>query len=242
MTLYYLFNIYDGIKSKKENENTKMPLSHIDDINNNDKNKEMNIIDKKIKMKNNYIMINNTFINNFFLQLNYNTNSEVKDIEFLQKKIVILLNNISLTNLQINFKEYKKENSGFYLYEAIKDIYEFYYNDIVNPNGMLPIVSALPLINHFSSIADGLLDIVREPMQNYKNNESVTDGFVKGVTSCVVNTSTIFTYFGEKISSYFNFLGCNPKNEGDELNDNSFRQFRHNINGKNRDIEEYYFK
>jgi hypothetical protein len=238
MTLYYLFNIYNGIKSKKEDENEKQPH----DINNNDKNKDVNIIDKKTKMKNNDIMINNTFINNFFLQLNYNTNSEVNDIEFSQKNIVLLLNNISLTNLQINFKEYKKENCGFYLHEALKDIYEFYYNDIVNPNGMAPIISALPLINHFFSIVAGTLDIVREPMQNYKNNESVTDGFVKGVTSCVVNAGTIFTYFGEKISNYFNFLGCNPRYEGDELNDNFCRQFRHKINENNKEIEEYYFK
>ena len=107
---------------------------------------------------------------------------------------------------------------------------------------MAPIISALPLINHFFSIVAGTLDIVREPMQNYKKNESVTDEFVKGVTSCGVNIITNFTYFGEKISNYFNFLGCNPRYEGDELNDNFCRQFRHRINENNKEIEEYYFK
>ena len=240
--LYYLFNIYNGIKCKKENENenVKVPKNNIDNninknkVENNDKNNEM-------KNKNDYIIINNTIINSFFLELNYNTN-DVDDIEFLQKKIVILLNNISLTNIQIDFKKYKNENNGLSLHDAIKKIYEFYYNDLVNVQGLLPVVSALPIINYFSSIADGMLNIVREPINNYQKNESVVDGFVNGVSSCVVNTTTIFTHLGEKISSYFNFLGCTGRDEEDELNDNTCRRIRHMINPKNRDIEKYYFK
>ena len=231
------------MKEEKEKETEKeiFPVNVVDENNKNNN-------DENNSKENDKIILNNILIEPFFLLLNYNTNDVVDDIQFLQKKVVMLLNNISLTNITIDFKEYKNENNILSLKDAIKNIYEFYSNDILNlgsvpyVKGVAPIVSALPLFNHISSMIDGMLNIVREPIQKYKNNESVIDGFVHGVTSCVVNTSTIFTHLGERISNYFNFLGCTPKSGEDELNSNTCRKLRHMINEENKDIENYYFK
>ena len=80
VTLYYLFNIFEEIKGKKEDKNEKKP-----------------------KPNNKYIF-KNISIEEFFIQINYN-NNEVKDPQFLIKKIIILLNNCPLTDLKIIFKE-----------------------------------------------------------------------------------------------------------------------------------------
>ena len=105
------------------------------------------------------------------------------------------------------------------------------------------LATALPLINHITSMIDGTLDIVREPVQNYKNNQSIVDGFVSGIRSCVVNTTTMLTYLGESVTSYFNFLGCYSRVDNeDDRNMNICRSLRHQINEKNKEIEDYYFK
>ncbi len=212
--LYYLFNIFEEIKGKKEDKNEKKP-----------------------KPNNKYIF-KNISIEEFFIQINYN-NNEVKDPQFLSKKIIILLNNCPLTDLKIIFKEYKNENE-LCLKDAIKDIYEYYINDIIAPKSYVPFIQALPIINHFASIMDGMLDIVREPIQSYKEKKSLADGFVQGVSNLVVNTTTIFTYFGESLTNKFNFFKC-VENK-DEKNDNTCRQLRYMINKNNKEIEDYYFK
>lgn len=216
ITLYYLFNIFEEIKGKKEDE--KKP---------------------KKKNKNDKYIFKNISIEEFFIQINYNNNNEVKDPQFLSKKIVILLNNCPLTDLKIIFKEYKNGNE-LCLNDAIKDIYEFYINDITTPKTYVPFIPALPIVNHFASIMDGMLDIVREPIQSYKEEKSLADGFVRGVTNLVVNTTTIFTYFGESLTNKFNFFKCGENK--DEKNDNACRQLRYMINKNNKEIEDYYFK
>jgi len=243
ITLYYIFNIFNQIKDKKKNENKENEKNEnkekneiIEPVDNNNKNNNI------IKNKNGKYIISNTIIDNFFLQLNYNTNDEVKDNEFLNKTIIIILNSISLKNLNINFNEYRNENN-LVLNEAIKNIYKFYYDEIMNQIKSGSLATALPLINHITFMIDGALDIVREPIQNYKNNESIVDGFVHGIRSCVINTTTILTYLGESVTSYFNFFGCYSRVDNeDNRNINICRSFRNQINEKNKEIEDYYFK
>ena len=224
IALYYIYNVFKLIKPKDEDENGPKNV-----IKNNEKNNLVNNDDT--------ILVKNISIKDFFLVFNYNSNSEVKDEEFLSKTIIKYL--LSLTNLKVIFKEYLNNTDTLGLFEAFKKIYEFYSNDILNQiTGSY--VSALPLINHITYSIDGLLDIYRKPVEYYQKNESAINGFVDGVTSCVVNVTTMFTYLGESFSSIFS--GCIPRNDIDDLNMNTCRSIRHNINKKNKEIEDYYFK
>ena len=222
-TLYYLYKIFEQLKDPKENENT--PLNTINSNENN--NNLTNNTD-------NSIIFTNILIENFFIQINYETNSEVNDEEFLSKTIIKLL--VSLKNLKIFFKEYNNNTDKFNLLDAIKNIYEFYYSDIIKQGGS--VVMALPFINHISTIIEGSLDIVSKPIENYKKNESVMGGLVEGVYSWAVNLATPLTYLGEYS---FNLLGCGRRDE-DNINNNFCRSMRHKFNDKNKEIEEYYFK
>lgn len=224
IALYYIYCIFKLIKSKDEDENIPKNV-----IQNNEKNNLLN--------NDEAILVKNISIADFFLVFNYNSNSEVKDEEFLSKTIIKYL--FSLTNLKVIFKEYLNNTDTLGLFEAFKKIYEFYSSDILNQiTGSF--VSALPLINHITYSIDGLLDIYRKPVEYYQKNESAINGFVDGVTSCVVNVTTMFTYLGESFSSIF--TGCIPRNDEDDMNMNTCRSIRHNINKKNKEIEDYYFK
>ena len=224
IALYYIYNVFKLIKPKNEDENGPKNV-----IKNNEKNNLVNNDDT--------ILVKNISIKDFFLVFNYNSNSEVKDEEFLSKTIIKFL--FSLTNLKVIFKEYLNNTDTLGLFEAFKKIYEFYSSDILNQiTGSF--VSALPLINHITYSIDGLLDIYRKPVEYYQKNESAINGFVDGVTSCVVNVTTMFTYLGESFSSIL--AGCIPRNDIDDLNMNTCRSIRHNINKKNKEIEDYYFK
>jgi len=224
IALYYIYSIFKLIKSKDEEENIPKNV-----IKNNEKNNLANSDEA--------ILVKNISIGEFFLVFNYNSNSEVKDEEFLSKTVIKYL--FSLTNLKVIFKEYLNNTDTLGLFEAFKKIYEFYSSDILNQiTGSF--VSALPLINHITYSIDGLLDIYRKPVEYYRKNESAVNGFVDGVTSCVVNVTTMFTYLGESFSSIFS--GCIPRNDEDDMNMNTCRSIRHNINKKNKEIEDYYFK
>ena len=224
IALYYIYSIFKLIKSNNEDENVPKNM-----IQNNEKNNLVN--------KDDAILVKNISIGDFFLVFNYNSNSEVKDEEFLSKTIIKYL--FSLTNLKVIFKEYLNSTDTLGLFEAFKKIYEFYSSDILNQiTGSF--VSALPLINHITYSIDGLLDIYRKPVEYYQKNESALNGFVDGVTSCVVNVTTMFTYLGESFSGIF--AGCIPRNDEDDMNMNTCRSIRHNINKKNKEIEDYYFK
>ena len=229
ISLYYFYNVFNQIKGKKENNN---------EIQQEKPNENKNIKNNK----NDNIIFNNTNIDCFFIQINYTNNSNINDPEFLNNKIIKLLNSISLTNLNIDLKEYKKENTKLPMNEATKDIYEFYFNDIKSQMQSGSLLPALPLFNHFFNIIDGAFDIVREPMKNYRNNESFTEGFVHGIHSFVVKTTSFVTHLGEPIVNYLNSFSCYRKNEDDEPGFNFCRGLRHNFNEKDKEIEEYYFK
>lgn len=164
------------------------------------------IENKKIKNNNinDYIIFNNINIDCFFIQINYINNSNITDQQFLSNTVIKILNSISFTNLNIDLKAYKKENIKLTKYEAIKDIYEFYFNDIKNQIQSGSLLPALPLFNLFFNIIDGAFDIVREPIKKYRNNESCRDGFVTGVRSLVLKTASFFTYLGEPFVNYLN--------------------------------------
>ena len=123
-------------------------------------------------------------------------------------------------------------NSYLTLKQSIKNIYEFYSDNIIKQvSGSL--VSALPLFNHIYDSIDGLLDIVRKPYDNYNKNESVIEGLVQGVGSWVVKTATIFTYLGENIGNIFSFKGCVGNKEENLLNKEEYstcRQLRYLFN------------
>ena len=236
LSLYYLYNSFKTIINKKEEENIDLNV-----IENNIKNNNI-IINNDNFNKENYI-IKNIVIEYFFIQINYETNKQVTDKEFLSKTITKYL--ISLKNLNIVFKPYSNNIDKFNLSNAIKNIYQFYYDYIINQfeGGMF--FHSLPFLNHISSIIDGSFDIVRKPMENYKKKDSIKSGFVEGVTSCVVNTATALTYFGENINKFLNIFSCTGKSDVDgiEVNtNNAYRNLRHTFNEKNKEIEDYYFK
>ena len=234
ITLYYLFQTYYLIKDKKENQKEK------------EENKKEEKDISKNKIKNEKFIIYNSNIKSFFIQINYDNNKGVKDEEFLNIKFVKYLNSTSLKNLNIDFNEYKNEKDYFSINEAIKDIYEFYSSMIKNQMKSGYLVPALPVLNHLFSIIDGAFNIVREPIKKYNNKESVIDGFVIGINNFVVNTASVFTYLGEPLFNYLNYLGCNRKNdEDDDKNNNNFnfcKNLRYQINEKNKEIEEFYLK
>ena len=230
ITLYFLYQTYylfvGGKENQKENKNEKI----------NEKNVEKN--------KNNRFIIYNSNIENFFIQINYVNNKEVKDKDFFDIKFIKYLNSTSLKNLNIYFNEYKNGKDYFSINEAIKDIYEFYFNEIKDQMESGYLMPALPLLNHFFSIIDGAFNIVREPIKKYNKKESIIDGFVLGVNNFVVNSASVFTHLGEPLFNYLNSLGCSAKKEDDDNNSNyNFcRNLRHHINEKNKEIEEFYFK
>ena len=227
VSLYYILNIFMQINSREENEN----INNIDNLNN---------------FYNNKYIINNIEIQSFFILLNYNTNKEaLKDYKLVADKMTSLLNTTSINKLNIFFQEYKSgENSYLTLKQSIKNIYEFYSDNMIKQvSGSL--VSALPLFNHIYDSIDGLLDIVRKPYDNYNKNESVIEGLVQGVGSWVVKTATMFTYLGENIGNIFSFKGCVGNKEENLLNKEEYstcRQLRYLFNEDNKEIEEYYLK
>ena len=226
ISLLYLLNTLYQIQDKKEKENKK----------DNDK-KEITSINDIEKNNNDKYLFNNTNIEAFFVQLNYSTNKSVDTEQFSDIKALKYLT--SLTNLNIDFKEYKNENNKLPFNEAIKHIYEFYFEDIMNQARNGKIVSALPLLNQVFSILDGAFDIVREPVEKYKKNESIMEGIVIGTKSLVINTFSMFTYLGE---SFINSFGCVSQNLDNNMDINFCRGLRNKFNEKNKSIEDYYLK
>ena len=234
VTLYYILNIFRQI-TEKENEDKK----DINNINNDN----INFVNNNDNRK---YVISNIEVYNFFIELNYNTNkASAEEYKLIADKITSYLNTTSINKLKIIFQKYQsEENSYLSLKESIKKIYEFYSNDMIKQiSGSL--VSALPLFYPLYDSIDGAFDIIREPLDNYNKNESVADGFVKGVNSWVVKTATMFTYLGESIGNMFSFKGCVGDKDEDYLNKENFstcRQLRHLFNEDNREKEEYYLK
>ena len=232
VSLYFILNIINQITSNKENI-----------INNNDNNDNNKFINNDDNSK---YVISNIKIQNFFIELNYNTNNyAAKEYQIVANQITSLLNTTSINKLRIIFQNYiTEENKYLSFKEGIKNIYEFYSNDMIKQiSGSF--ISALPLFYHIYDSIDGILDIVREPMNKYDKNESLIDGLVEGVNSWVVKTATIFTYLGESIGNLLNFKGCAANNDDIIVNKeeySTFRQLRHLINETNKEKEEYYLK
>ena len=227
ISLYYILNIFRQIKTKEENE----AINNI----NNDNNQE-----------NNSYIISNIEIQSFFIEINYNTNNQaLKEYKAVADEMTSLLNTTSINKLNIIFEVYKlEENKYLPIKQALKNIYEYYSDNIIKQvSGSL--VSALPLFHHIYNSIDGMVDIVRKPLDNYNKNESVIEGLVQGVGSWVEKTATMFTYLGESIGSVFNFKGCSGNKDENLLNkeeNSTFREFRYLFNQNNKDIEEYYLK
>ena len=185
-------------------------------------------------------------IQSFFIEINYNTNNQaLKEYKAVSDEMTSLLNTTSINKLNIIFEVYKlEENKYLPIKQALKNIYEYYSDNIIKQiSGSL--VSALPLFHHIYNSIDGMVDIVRKPLDNYNKNESVIEGLVQGVGSWVEKTATMFTYLGQSIGSVFNFKGCSGNKDENLINKeeySTFREFRYLFNQNNKEIEEYYLK
>ena len=235
VSLFFILNIFRQISDKEKNEEKK----DINNINNDN----INFINNNDNGK---YVISNLEIHKFFIELNYSTNNaSSKDYALIAKEMTSLLNTTSINKLRIILEKYQtEENIYLPIKDSIKKIYEFYSDHILKQvSGSL--VSALPLFYHIYDSIDGMMDIVREPLDKYNKNESVADGIVKGVSSWVVKTATMFTYLGESIGSIFSFKGCTGNNDDDMLNKreyNTCRQLRYLFDENNKEKEEYYLK
>ena len=226
VSLYFILDILNKLKNKDENK--------INEDNN-------NIIQNNDNSK---YVISSIDIKNFFIELNYNTNNAAKEYTIIANQITSLFNTTSINKLKIIFQNYTTDNNNcLKIKEAIKNIYEFYSNDMIKQiSGS--IISALPLFYHIYDSIDGIFDIVREPLDSYDKNKSVIDGLVQGVDSWVVKTATMFTYLGENIGNIFSFKGCVGNADKDLHKEESgiCRQLRHSFNEDNKEKEEYYLK
>ena len=237
VSLYFILNIFRQIYEKEKNEQKK----DINNINNDNINFINNNVNDNVKY-----VISDFEIQKFFIELNYSTNkASSKDYEIIEKEMTSLLNTTSINKLKIIFEKYQmEENALLPIKDSIKKIYEFYSNSMLKQiSGSL--VTALPLFYHIYDSIDGMMDIVREPLDKYNKNESVADGFVQGVSSWVVKTATMFTYLGESIGSIFTFKGCTGDNDDVLLNKkeyNTCRQLRYLFDEDNKEKEEYYLK
>ena len=235
VSLFFILNIFRQISDKEKNEEKK----DINNINNDN----INFINNNDNGK---YVISNLEIHKFFIELNYSTNNaSSKDYALIAKEMTSLLNTTSINKLRIILEKYQtEENIYLPIKDSIKKIYEFYSDHILKQvSGSL--VSALPLFYHIYDSIDGMMDIVREPLDKYNKNENVADGIVKGVSSWVVKTATMFTYLGESIGSIFSFKGCTGNNDDDMLNKreyNTCRQLRYLFDENNKEKEEYYLK
>ena len=235
VSLFFILNIFRQISDKEKNEEKK----DINNINNDN----INFINNNDNGK---YVISNLEIHKFFIELNYSTNNaSSKDYALIAKEMTSLLNTTSINKLRIILEKYQtEENIYLPIKDSIKKIYEFYSDHILKQvSGSF--VSALPLFYHIYDSIDGMMDIVREPLDKYNKNESVADGIVKGVSSWVVKTATMFTYLGESIGSIFSFKGCTGNNDDDMLNKreyNTCRQLRYLFDENNKEKEEYYLK
>ena len=201
------------------------------------------------------LYINSLVINPFFISFNYNpkeiNSSEEEEFESLNKnnepnlryeKILEYLKKISLHEFILNFKKFDnhKDKNQIKCKNILKELYDYYYKDIVNYNSFNNYLKALPVVNKFCSIFEGFYNIWNKTIDHEKNNNTLEEGFVYGTQDLVVNTTCSILSIGESITG---FLGKKLNLDNNiNSNDGIIKKMKKKINENLCKKEEYYFK
>ena len=196
----------------------------------------------------------NLIINPFFISFNYNSrkenDSEEEEIETniknkdskLYIQYIDYLKNISLNEFILNFKKYDnhKENKRINIKNIFKELFDYYYNDIIDYQSFNNYVKALPVVNKFCSIFDGFLNIWDKTVNHEKNNNTFQEGLVQGTQELVVNTACSILSLGETVAT---FLGKKLNiNESANNKNEIIKSVKKKINENLFEKEEYYYK
>ena len=201
------------------------------------------------------LFVKSLIINPFFISFNYNprkendseeeeieTNIKNKDSKLSYIQFIDYLKNISLNEFILNFKKYDnhKENKRINIKNIFKELFDYYYNDIIDYQSFNNYVKALPVVNKFCSIFDGFLNIWDKTVNHEKNNKTLQEGLVQGTQELVVNTACSILSLGETITT---FLGKKLNiNESANNKNEIIKNVKKKINENLFEKEEYYYK
>jgi len=200
------------------------------------------------------LYLNNLVINPFFISFNYNPREENSSEEeednsnernneksLLYIKILEYLKQISLNEFILNFKKYENQaNKPIKINHIFKNLFDYYYNDIVDYKSFNNYVKALPVVNKFCSVYEGFFSVYDKTVNHKKNNVSLQEGFVSGTEDLVINTTCSILSMGESIA---NFLGnAFNLNNNANFNKDIIKKMKKKINENLSKKEEYYFK
>ena len=203
------------------------------------------------------LYVNTLIINPFFISFNYNprknnsseeeeTETVIKTSEYNLKFIKYLeyLKNISLNELILNFKKYDNhdDNKKINIKNILKELFDYYYNDISDYKSYNNYVKALPVVNKFCSIFDGFFNIWNKTIDHEKNNISLEEGFVLGTKDLVVNTTCTLLSMGESIGGFLGKMLNLDENEGKNNNEGIIKFIKKRINENLSKKEEYFYK
>ena len=196
------------------------------------------------------LYIKSLIINPFFISFNYNPkieNDSDEEIETFKNddrnnKIYNYLKNISLDEFVINFKKYDvtENDKQIKIKNIFKELFNYYYNDIIDYKSFNNYVKALPVVNKFCSIFEGFFNIWQKTINHEKNNNTMKEGFVEGTQDLVVNTTCSILSIGESITNYLTkILNIN---ENENNNEGIIKIIKKKINQKLSKKEDYYYK
>ena len=200
------------------------------------------------------LYLNNLVINPFFISFNYNPREENSSEEeednsnernneksLLYIKILEYLKQISLNEFILDFKKYENHaNKPIKINHIFKNLFDYYYNDIVDYKSFNNYVKALPVVNKFCSVYEGFFSVYDKTVNHKKNNVSLQEGFVSGTEDLVINTTCSILSMGESIA---NFLGnAFNLNKNANFNKDIIKKMKKKINENLSKKEEYYFK
>jgi hypothetical protein len=200
------------------------------------------------------LFLNNLVINPFFISFNYNPREEYsseeeennsysrkKETSLLYIKILEYLKQVSLNEFILNFKKYESQvNKPIKIKYIFKNLFDYYYNDIVDYKSFNNYVKALPVVNKFCSVYEGFFSVYDKTVNHKKNNVSLQEGFVSGTEDLVINTTCSILSMGESVA---NFLGDVLNLNGNaNFNKDIIKKMKKKINENLSKKEEYYFK
>ncbi len=193
-------------------------------------------------------------INPFFISFNYNPGKEKSSEEEIETtlkaddfnikyiKILDYLKNISLNELILNFKKYdnSEENKQTKIKYIFKELFKYYYDDIIDYKSFNNCVKALPVVNKFCSAYEGFFNIWNKTIDHEKDNNTLEEGFVLSTQDFVVNTTCSILSVGESITNYFSKVFNIDEDENDR--ESIIKKMKRKINDKLCKKEDYYFK
>jgi hypothetical protein len=200
------------------------------------------------------LYINSLVINPFYISFNYNPGKQnyseeeiettFKSNDFNMKYIKYLdyLKNISLNELILNFKKYdnNEENKQIKIKYIFKELFNYYYDDIIDYKSFNSYVKALPVVNKFCSVYEGFFNIWNKTIDHEKDNRTLEEGFVVGTQELVVNTTCSILSVGETITDYLSKVLNINRDENN--NETIIKKMKKKINENLCKKEDYYFK